>query len=349
MPVMITADLHLKNDDGAGWKTLETLIKEARKNKASDFIFAGDTLDKSSINSLSQLVETLQRNNDINFHIIPGNHDITLNIEAENVFTYKEPKLKQINGLNFLFLPYEEGTSASERIKSLKQNLPKNTILITHGDYISKRSFFMNRTEDSDSSRLYFPLYEEEARNFKAVVMGHYHSPHQEGNVYYCGSPYPVAKDEYGPRKYIVIDDTGKIEFKTVPGVRVNLFIDSLVARQKSDLIYKIREYLKEAEEAEEVEVTINKVFFSFKEKELREIEKNHKKEIDNRLILKIESKVEITHSDVFRAYEFAKSVLEGKSESENPAVELLNKIKTSPFFNEEEFLKNILEYVKEQ
>jgi DNA repair exonuclease SbcCD nuclease subunit len=62
-----------------------------------------------------------------------------------------------------------------------------------------------------------FGVSDKVTKNFKRVISGHYHKPHEFGNVIYVGSPMEHSFGEMGQDKSVVIYETSDDSFYRVP------------------------------------------------------------------------------------------------------------------------------------
>lgn len=214
----ITADVHLSSSHPERMKHFKAMVESIHEQGINQVIIAGDLFDKdyNGYNEFDNLAKEYVTK-ELVFHIVPGNHDIAIKKElfnAGNITVYTKPTLKEIGDRQFLFLPYTNNKSMGEVIEEaeLKDELvSKQWVLISHGDF----GVYSRETNGNEDG--YFPLSVLDIQKYQPhkVILGHIHKPLDEP-IYYPGSPYPVDKNEFGQRRYLVFDsESGYI--KTTP------------------------------------------------------------------------------------------------------------------------------------
>jgi len=162
--------------------------------------------------------------------IIPGNHDANLSnkhIAAKNIRVFDQPTCEKLaDGWNICYIPYRDGQTMGKAVSEItNRDTDSRWALVGHGDWFGNLGT-PNLYEDY---KVYMPLTRKEVNYLKPdfVFLGHIHVPQNIGNVFYAGSPCPVAVDETGYRRFLSFDtDNNKIE-----GVRVNTDILYFTAR----------------------------------------------------------------------------------------------------------------------
>jgi len=219
MKVAITADVHLRTKEGypERYNALRDILNQIQAEHINFLFIAGDLFDKE-FHDYSDFEKLCKENNQVHFHIIPGNHDWNISaktIVGENIHTYNEPTVVEIGSTSFMFIPYEEKTTMVNKISGLKENIKgKEWCLIGHGDYYSG-SKELNPLEPGT----YMPLsrINVETYNPRMVFLGHIHKPVALGNVYYMGSPCGIDISETGKRTFIIFDTEDKsVDFRNV-------------------------------------------------------------------------------------------------------------------------------------
>jgi DNA repair exonuclease SbcCD nuclease subunit len=212
LTVAITADLHLtsRNQHPERYRALENILEQMLSARIETLIIAGDLFDQASRNyaEFDNLCKT-PKYQQIQFLIIPGNHDDGLNNEAltaERVEVITEPKILTFNSssLKFLLLPYKKDRTMGDEISVLASHLTSNNwVLIGHGDW-SEGLQEPNPIEPG----VYMPLTRIDLDYFKPaqVVLGHIHKAMDSGRVHYVGSPCGLDITETGRRRFLVID-----------------------------------------------------------------------------------------------------------------------------------------------
>ena len=208
MKVAITADLHLVTKDKCPerYKALENIIQSVEVDNIGSLLIAGDLFDKD-FHNYTEFEKLCKSHPKIQFHIIPGNHDVYINeksIVADNIRIYGETTTVDIESTTFLFVPYKEQMSMGENIATKEDELSgKEWVLIGHGDYYGGL-----KEPNLLEPGTYMPLSRENVLTShpRTVFLGHIHKPINWQNVYYTGSPCGLDISEVGERRFLVYD-----------------------------------------------------------------------------------------------------------------------------------------------
>ena len=220
--------------------TLEQMAEYARKNDCC-IIFAGDVFhNKSIIHSVAQslFLDYIRRNNDIFFHIIDGNHDLSsksgVGVSAlkcvdneKNVKTYHTGEKVE----NILFVPWNK-----YMIPSIKDS---------HADYLISH-FGLNEGTLSSGISLVSDISIKDLKNYKYVILGHYHKPqfieNDKTKVWYVGSPIQLDRGERGEEKRFLVIDTKKHIIESIPteGYRKN-YVFEITSENKDEILKEAR------------------------------------------------------------------------------------------------------------
>ena len=223
MNIAITADLHLTTqaEHPERYAALEDILKSMSAQKIGVLVIAGDLFDASRQN-YAEFEAFCKRKefSDIQFHVIPGNHDPSLaesRIVAPNLRIYSRPEAVRLDpdGPPFLFLPYEAGGSMGGVLAGVTSSLPQNNwILVAHGDWLEGL-----RDINLYENGFYMPLARKDINQFKPlkVFLGHNHGRMERDPVYYPGSPCGMDITETGRRSFLVFDTRGvSVESETI-------------------------------------------------------------------------------------------------------------------------------------
>lgn len=268
MKIVCTADLHIKD-----WKDKETtemgiskklyeiflsfknMCKYCKENNINTFIIAGDINDtKNVINSraFSLFKRILEEYKDINFHIIPGNHDITSQSETlsdgillstdknilvtavdvlkgpNNIFVYDQPTTIG----NIDFIPYRHN------ILTDIQNSSGNDILISH---FSLTSCNLSNGMSLEKGQ----VNKKDLTKWKLCILGDIHKPQNIEHIYYTGSPIPLTRSEAGETKRFLVVDTDTLEVQSIEtsGYRKFINIEITDTTKDSELLEQINQY----------------------------------------------------------------------------------------------------------
>ena len=212
MKIAITADIHLtgKEEHPERWKTFENILNDISEKNINKIIICGDLFNENYRN-YSEFDKLTSKYSNIDFFIIPGNHDPNISekaISGRNVTIYTEPELIPFDDTvtSFFFLPYKPEITMGDQLASYQEALkPKEWILIGHGDWADSI-----RTPNPIEPGVYMPLSRKDIRDYKPAltILGHIHKPTDdpEYNVHYVGSPCSLDITETGRRRYLILD-----------------------------------------------------------------------------------------------------------------------------------------------
>jgi DNA repair exonuclease SbcCD nuclease subunit len=220
MKIAITADVHLAADRPERLESFSALCGEWSAAGLPHVIVAGDLFD-AGMTGYKEVDALGARHPEMTFHIIRGNHDITITqaiFASRNLRVYSEPAFETFGSRTMLFLPYEETGSASRLIArhALAPRIERNrTCLVMHGDVAG------SGLEESGREGAYFPIAisDRSTYGFARVFLGHIHRPHDldGGRFVYPGSPCPLDPTERGARRWLLYDvDRDTIESKPI-------------------------------------------------------------------------------------------------------------------------------------
>lgn len=216
--ILHTADLHLQEYGDERWKSLQSLIEIAKKEKINIFIISGDLFDKGvNAEALRPKIREIFSNNGFKILMIPGNHDKEsykggMYFGDDTIILNDLYKPFEYGDIRVIGLPFEqiEGTKLIDRIQSLKKNVLTNdkaNILLYHGELLD--TFFSRKDFGDEGEGRYMPVKRSYFRdlNIDYVLAGHFHSnftvKRLENNGYfvYPGSPISITRRETGQRK----------------------------------------------------------------------------------------------------------------------------------------------------
>lgn len=251
MKIVFTGDVHLRSTQlhPERYNALRNILSRMIENNINHIVIAGDLFDQN-INDPSEF-EAICRNpeyRDIQFIVIPGNHDPAINnstVVSDNLRVISSPELHMIDpdGPAFLFLPFESGVSMGEKISDFEEVLTgKKWILVGHGDY-----FHGHIEINAYEPGVYMPLTGTDIRRFKpsAVFLGHIHKALDDPPVFIVGSPCGMDITEHGRRRFLVFDTHyGKIESFTVD-TDVIFFEETFILIPSDDELMRLNKQIK--------------------------------------------------------------------------------------------------------
>jgi DNA repair exonuclease SbcCD nuclease subunit len=286
LKVAITADLHLtkRQDHPERFHALESILRQMIEEQIDTLIIAGDLFHETSRNYAEfDKVCRSSKYSQIQFHVIPGNHDARIDSSmfgVENVIVYSEPGIQRFDlmSLPFLFLPYRKEKTMGEWIAAFAAELEGGGwILIGHGDWIEGMGI-ANPVEPG----VYMPLTRTDLEVFKPtnVVLGHIHKPTDGRSIHYAGSPCPVDINETGRRRFLVIDvENGTVSSRSVSSDRIFFDESFLILPVEDESAYlgamiesRVQEWGLTDEEKSRTRIRIKVRGYSSNKRRLKEI-----------------------------------------------------------------------------
>ncbi len=208
MKIAVTADVHLttREDQPARFNALANIFASLAELEIDQLIIAGDLFNKD-IQNYSEFETLCKEYPDVTVHVIPGNHDPSLEqkrFATRKIQAYSKPTCVELGESTFLFLPYQRGTSMGAAIATEATSLESGKwVLVGHGDYC--RGI---RQSDAEEPGTYMPLFRSDIDRFqpRTVLLGHIHIHSSTDNVHYPGSPCGLHISEVGPRHFLTYD-----------------------------------------------------------------------------------------------------------------------------------------------
>jgi exonuclease SbcD len=247
LKIAVTADVHLttREDNPERFNALANIFDSLADLEIHHLIIAGDLFNKD-ISNYSQFDELCEQHDQVTVHLIPGNHDPSVEASrftAGNVSAYNKPTRVDLDG-TFLFVPYQLGTSMGEVIATEVENLePGKWILVGHGDYC--RGI---RQAGSDEQGTYMPLFRSDIDRYKPrdVLLGHIHIHSTEGKVHYPGSPCGLDIGEVGRRNFLVYDTENAAIFTHPVNTDVLFFQESFMIIPGDDELSRLKQEIEQ-------------------------------------------------------------------------------------------------------
>ncbi len=195
------------------YETIRQMCSYARANNIPRIVVAGDINDtKNVVNVIAfvMLKRLLESYPDIDFLMVHGNHDSTARIDKTSAIellqnetnircVITEPHIEE----HIVCVPF--GRTMPEIINDLE---PRN-LLISH--------FGLNEASLSNGLSIRSSIGLRDVRKFGMTILGHYHKPQELDNVWYCGSPIQMRRDESGEVKRFLVVDTETLEVESIP------------------------------------------------------------------------------------------------------------------------------------
>lgn len=303
MKFVCSADLHLsiysndKIDPNTGLSeklvniinAMYNMANYAIENKIKNIVLAGDiNHNKSIIHTIAQsiLLDFVRKySNDLYFIIIDGNHDMSgksknpvsslKSLDNEkNVKMIHEPEKIE----NVLFVPWNPSTM-NDYVKNNSSDY-----LISH--------FGLNEGQLSSGISIISDLKLSDLKNYRTVILGHYHKPQEIGNVWYCGSLVQLDWGEKHEDKRFLVVDTDNHDIQSIESKGYKKYYSFQVNNENKDEV--INEGKKLQEEGHNVVFEkVENIDTSTFENEFKFVDK-YEKDITNRGISTSMSKNDI-------------------------------------------------------
>ena len=222
---VLVNDVHLDKNNGVLVKSIfSQLIQVCHEYGTSRIFCGGDVFTNRSgqpLQCLTDWKEILEQltENDIELHVIPGNHDKTdsddersyLDVFSEEcVNLYRSATHKLIGGIRFVFIPFFKDDKWLEEFEKIDAEVPRDgkpMILITHSGF--------DGVKNNDGSKVSSIIKPSFFKEYDKVLIGHYHDASAlADNVIYTGSAY---QNNYGEnihdKGFTLINSDGSIDF----------------------------------------------------------------------------------------------------------------------------------------
>jgi len=249
MKIAVTADTHLttRAKNAERFNALQNILSQLQEKEIGHLIVAGDLFDQGT-QDYSEFEALCREHSQIQFHIVPGNHDPAIrqdHIVVENVHVYSEPEVVFLDPeVPILFVPYELGLSMGESIAAREEQIKEQKwVLVGHGDYYGGV-----KERNPHEPGTYMPLARKDIERFRprTVLLGHIHKSISIGNIHYPGSPCGLDINETGKRTFLVFDtDSQAVEHYEID-TDVLFFNESFVVLPHEDEIADLRQRIQE-------------------------------------------------------------------------------------------------------
>lgn len=191
-------------------------------------IHLGDLVDRRKFinyNTLSALRKSFmiplwQRQ--IDTHIIVGNHDVFYrNTNAVNSVTelfttpdgkhepwiYESPETVTFDGFDIALMPWINKENMDECAEFMKKT--NADVCMGHFEF---QGFEVLRGITHDHG-----LNAKDFKQFERVISGHFHHKHDDGHVFYLGTPYEITWSDFDDQKGFHVFDTATRELTFIP------------------------------------------------------------------------------------------------------------------------------------
>jgi len=237
LKLLITADGHLDDGKPDRLETFIRLVKQGIAEEIDALLVAGDLYHSNrAFRSLKSEINSQIDRLDPDFEVltVPGNHDDALsssNFLGENFVVLDEQNRRRIvssqeGEIEVVGLPFREGTSSAETLKSLpKPSEAGKSVLLTHGSLIDTNGgyAFPKPIDEMDEKKHLIFREDLEKTNYDLVVLGHWHGTKLfaggNGYILYPGSFMPISRREKGEKSYWTLETTeeGPVDLQDHP------------------------------------------------------------------------------------------------------------------------------------
>ena len=194
-----------------------------KKHNIKTLIHLGDLVDRRKyinvriLNMMrEQFIDPLNELG-INVHTLLGNHDIfyknTSEINSiqeivggyENWTVHSDPTVVNFDGISIAMLPWINKTNEDKSLEFLQKT--RAQILMGHLE--------LEGFEYFKGIQFVGGMEQRRFRKFDIVCSGHFHHKHDDGHIFYLGSPYEMTFADYNdPKGFHIFDtETRKLEF----------------------------------------------------------------------------------------------------------------------------------------
>lgn len=222
--VLICADLHIDSHKNSQARlqdcldVLEWICKTAREHKVLKVIIAGDLFQhrqKIQTYIYQSVFKLLQKNSDIIFDIILGNHDLWYYEDRSissvipfsalsNINVYSDPITVKIGNQEFDYLPFTHDPLVYLQNFKNKENKVLCAHIAVDGAILHLSNIISETPLESEKEMT--RVTSDKLKDYKHVFMGHYHCEQRlTKNVEYVGSAMQLNFGEANQKKHIVL------------------------------------------------------------------------------------------------------------------------------------------------
>lgn len=197
----------------------EVFFPYCKEHGIKHIIHAGDYYDNRTVTQIKGLhhnrksfLEPLIENG-MFMDIIPGNHDLFFKNTSEvcslkehlgyfinNINIVTSPKVIEIEGYPFAFLPWINESNYDESMRFIKKSTKSSSVLISHLDVEGFDMMPGVKSTHGMNPKLF--------ERFNMVLTGHFHTKSTKGNITYLGAPYEMTWSDCDDPKYFHVFDT---------------------------------------------------------------------------------------------------------------------------------------------
>jgi len=194
-----------------------------KEHNITNVVHLGDVMDRRKYVSYRIAKDFRERFidkfEDINFHMLVGNHDTFYKNTNEvnslqelvdgrhkNITVYEKSTEVEFDGCKILFVPWINTENMSHTMKMLQTSDAQ--ICMGH---LELNGFEMQRGLVMDHG-----WDKQEFKRFDMVMSGHYHHKSDDGQIFYLGTPYEIYWNDWNDPKGFHVFDTEKRELERI-------------------------------------------------------------------------------------------------------------------------------------
>ena len=194
-----------------------------KEHNITDVVHLGDVMDRRKYVSYRIAKDFRERFidkfEDINFHMLVGNHDTFYKNTNEvnslqelvdgrhkNITVYEKSTEVEFDGCKILFVPWINTENMSHTMKMLQ----------TSDAQICMGHLELNGFEMQKGLVMDHGWDKQEFKRFDMVMSGHYHHKSDDGQIFYLGTPYEIYWNDWNDPKGFHVFDTEKRELERI-------------------------------------------------------------------------------------------------------------------------------------
>ena len=194
-----------------------------KEHNITNVVHLGDVMDRRKYVSYRIAKDFRERFidkfEDINFHMLVGNHDTFYKNTNEvnslqelvdgrhkNITVYEKSTEVEFDGCKILFVPWINTENMSHTMKMLQ----------TSDAQICMGHLELNGFEMQKGLVMDHGWDKQEFKRFDMVMSGHYHHKSDDGQIFYLGTPYEIYWNDWNDPKGFHVFDTEKRELERI-------------------------------------------------------------------------------------------------------------------------------------
>lgn len=183
---------------------------------AGDFVDNRTTISYLTLNQIERDFITPVIENDIDVHVLMGNHDVYYRNsndisssfifpKCKNIKTYSSIEDVELLDKQFTMCPWINNSNYESTLTHISNSSAR--VLIGH---LEVKDALMMKNKKNEHG-----IDSSEFIKYDVVISGHFHHRNSLGNIHYIGNPYPLNWGDYNePRGFCVLDvDSNELEY----------------------------------------------------------------------------------------------------------------------------------------